>query len=150
MEHKFIQHLKKDHEEQRKLGEDLRKAKKEEVREKLRKEFYKTVPPHMDGEDASIFKFMASKEGKAKEQALNAMQEHHVGKLVLRELMDLNIHSDVFNSKTYVLDELNRHHMEEEEEEHFSLLTELADDKKLDELFEIYKSAEEKSKSNQD
>ena len=67
------------------------------------------------GEEATIFEVLTSHQGKAREEALKALQEHYVGKIVLRELMDLILDSEVFNAKAYVLDEMNRHHMQEEE-----------------------------------
>jgi hemerythrin-like domain-containing protein len=146
MTHKFIQHLKKDHEKQRKLGKQIRNAKDPEERKKLRNQLYEALYPHIMGEDASIFDYMKSQGGKTNEQALKAMQEHHVGRVVLRELMDLNLDSEIFNAKAYVLDELNRHHMDEEEKEHFPTLEREASQEELDKLFDRYKKAEKKAK----
>jgi len=49
-EHDFLQHLKKDHEEQKKLGKKLIEAKSPREREPLRKKFYNSLYPHMIGE----------------------------------------------------------------------------------------------------
>jgi iron-sulfur cluster repair protein YtfE (RIC family) len=146
MAHQFIQHLEKDHEKQRRLGEQLRQAKDPGEREKLRKEFHNALYPHMIGEEASLFPYMESAEGKAHSEAQKALQEHHVGKVVLRELMDLSLDSDIFNAKAYVLDELNRHHMEEEEQTHFPMLEKMAGADKLQRLFEQYEEAEKRAK----
>jgi hemerythrin-like domain-containing protein len=147
MTHPFVQHLKKDHEKQRELGKKLRSVKAPEERKRLRNQFYEALYPHIMGEDASIFDYMESKEGKVQEQARKAMQEHHVGRVVLRELMELTLDSDIFNAKAYVLDELNRHHMDEEEKEHFPTLEREASKQQMDELFGQYKHAEKKAKS---
>ncbi len=146
MSHKFIQHLKKDHEKQRELGKKLRSVKDPEQREQLRVQLYEELYPHIVGEDASIFDYLQSEGGKVNEQALKAMQEHHVGRVVLRELMDLTLDSEIFNAKAYVLDELNRHHMKEEEEKHFPTLERKASKQQLDELFERYEEAEKEAK----
>lgn len=147
MAHAFIEHLKKDHQEQRKLGARLREAKDPEERERLRDEMYEALYPHMEGEDASIFAYMDSAGGEARTKAQRAMQEHHVAKMVLRELMDLALDGETYDAKGYVLDELNEHHMKEEEETHFPHLQSMASEQKLDELFEQYEHAEEKAKS---
>jgi hemerythrin-like domain-containing protein len=142
MAHPFIQHLERDHEEQRKLGQKLKEAKGAEERERLRQQFHEALLPHVEGEEASIFDYMQNAGGKAREEALKALQEHHVAEVVLRELMELSLEGDVFSAKAYVLDELNRHHMEEEETTHFPMLEEMASDAKIDELFEQYKETE--------
>lgn len=148
MAHAFIEHLNEDHEKQRRLGEQLRKAKDPDERKALRQKFHEALYPHMVGEEASIFDFMTSARGKAREEALKALQEHYVGKTVLRELMDLTLDSEVFNAKAYVLDEMNRHHMKEEENTHFPMIEDMASPEKLDGLFERYKEAEEQAKGS--
>ncbi len=147
MAHEFIQHLVEDHEKQRRLGEQLRNAKDPKERERLRQEFYDEVMPHVVGEEASIFRYMQDAGGKAREEALKALQEHHVAKVVLRELMGLSLDTEVFGPKGYVLDEMNRHHMDEEEKTHFPMLEGMASRQKLDELFQDYQEAEEEEES---
>ena len=145
MAHEFIQHLKKDHEKQRKLGKGLAEATDPEQRERMRRQMYEEVFPHMIGEEASIFPFMQdSGDEEAREDAMEAVQEHHVGKIILRELMNLSLESDVFKAKAKVLDELNRHHMDEEEKEHFPWLEQNCSADQLEELFDRYEKAEEK------
>ena len=143
MTHPFIQHLEKDHDKQRQLGKKLRQAEQPEQREELRKEMYNELYPHVVGEEASIFDYLKSAEGEARDEALKALQEHHVAKIVLRELMDLSVEGDTFMAKAYLLDELNRHHMDEEEKTHFPLLERMADKEKINQLFEQYEKAEE-------
>jgi hypothetical protein len=147
MAHKFIQHLVRDHETQRRLGAQLQDAKDQGERERLRDEFYKEFMPHVEGEEASIFRYLQREGDKAREEALKALQEHHVAKLVLRELMGLNLERDVFSAKAYVLDEMNRHHMEEEEKTHFPMLEKMTSKAKIDELYADYQEVEEKVRS---
>ncbi len=145
-EHTFLAHLRKDHNEQKDLGKKLSEATEPEEREKLRQQFHEALLPHMLGEEASMFKMLIdNKDEEAKDDGLESTQEHHVAKLVLRELMELNTDSDIFKAKAAVLDELNRHHIEEEETTIFNHLQRLCDDKKLDELFQQYEKAEEKA-----
>jgi hemerythrin superfamily protein len=147
MAHKFIEHLKKDHDKQRKLGEQLRNAKDPERRQELRKKMHEQLYPHIQGEEASIFDYMQEAGGKAREEALKALQEHHVDEVLLRELMDLTLDGETFSAKAYVLDEINRHHIEEEEKTHFPMLVGMVSEEKLDELYKAYEEAEKKAKS---
>ena len=148
MTHPFIVHLLKDHEEQRRLAEELSEAKATEDKKHLRQSLYEALYPHIEGENASIFDFLKSKGGEARAGALEAMQEHHVDEILLRELMELDLEDELLTAKAKVLKEVNAHHLEEEEEEHFPRLESLADKDKLDALFETYESTEEEIKGS--
>ncbi len=146
-EHEFIEHLRKDHEEQKTLGKKLSEAKEPDERERLRKQFYESLYPHIVGEEASIFpRLKDADDEEARDDGLEGLQEHHVAKLVLRELMDLETKSDIFKAKAKVLDELNRHHIEEEEKDVFGHLKKLCSDKEMDKLYQQYEKAEEDAK----
>lgn len=142
MTHPYIKHLLKDHKKQRKLEKKLVKAETREDKEKFRQKLFDALYPHIEGEDASIFDFLAKKGDEAKAGALEAMQEHHVDRLLLDELMALDVDDEVFIAKAKVLREVNNHHLKEEEKEHFPLLESLASTEELDALFEAYESAE--------
>ncbi len=143
MTHEYIEHLLEDHAAQRRLGFKLRTATDPKERTNLLQEFYNEVYPHMIGEEASLFAYLKSAGGETKQEALKGEQEHYAARTVLRELMDLSPDGDVFMAKASVLDEMNRHHMEEEELRHFVALERMANKSKLDELFEQYEQAEE-------
>ena len=142
MTHPYIEHLLKDHKKQRKLEKKLIKAETDEDKEKYRQKLYDALYPHIEGEDASIFDFLVKKGGEAKAGALEAMQEHHVDRVLLDELMALDVDDEVFIAKAKVLREVNNHHLKEEETEHFPRLESLASEEELDALFEAYESAE--------
>ncbi len=57
----------------------------------------------------------------AKDQVLEAIEEHHVVKLVLQELPKVDPKADSFEAKMTVLKELVAHHVEEEEHEMFPM-----------------------------
>jgi len=147
MTHPFIQHLLKDHQTQRDAARNLAQAKTVEERAEYRQTLYDALYPHIEGEDASIFKYLKELEGEAHAGALEAMQEHHVDRMLLDELMALDLEDENLIAKAKVLKEINGHHLDEEEEEHFPKLVELADENKLDALFAAYESAEENFKS---
>lgn len=143
--HPLVRHLLKDHQKQRSVAKQLKKAVDAKARDSLRKEMSDELLPHMAGEEASIFAYIqGSKDAEAAEHALEAIQEHHVARLVLREITDLALDSGVFSAKAAVLSELNEHHMQEEEKEHFPWMEKHASTERLDELFKQYEAAEKR------
>lgn len=145
--HKFIEHLTEDHEKQRALGEGLKNAVDAGVRKELREQMREELLPHMAGEEASIFPYMRdSGDSEADERALEAVQEHHAARNVLREIMILSLESEVFNAKAAVLAEMNEHHMGEEESKHFPWLEKHASTERLDALYTAYEKAEDAEK----
>lgn len=148
MEHEFIKHLKKDHEKQRSLGKALIDATGPEQRDRLRNQFYEELYPHMVAEEASIFDFLkSSDDAEARADALESLQEHHVSKIILRELMRIKLEGEIFTAKAKVLVEHNNHHMDEEEEENFAALEKVGTSAQLDELFNVYQKSEEAASS---
>lgn len=147
MTHPFIAHLLKDHEKQRKLAKKLTEAKTQEDIKKSRQELYDALAPHIEGEDVSIFEYLKDAGDEARKGALEAMEEHHVDRVLLSELMEVDLTDERLMAKAKVLKEVNDHHLDEEEEEHFPRLEELASESELDELFEKYESAEEAFKA---
>ena len=142
MTHPYIEHLLKDHKKQRKLAKKLVKSESRQDKEKNRHELYDALYPHIMGEDASIFDYLQKQGDEARAGALEAMQEHHVDKVLLKELMDLDVDDEIFIAKAKVLREVNNHHLKEEEDEHFPRLESLASEEELDTLFEAYEHAE--------
>jgi len=147
-EHEFLKHLKEDHKEQKRLGKELIGAGDSKERKRLRKQFHESLYPHVIGEEVSIFKRLSkTDDDEVREDGLEGLQEHHVAKILLAELMDLDPEDKIFKAKTKVLDELNRHHIKEEEGKIFDHLQKLCKDEELDSLFEQYEKGEEKAKS---
>lgn len=145
--HKFLQHLKKDHDKQKALGKKLYEAKDPAQREQLRKELHEELYPHMVGEEASFFAILVdAKEEEVRSHAHEGLQEHHVAKTVLKELMAIKTDTEIFKAKAKVLDELNRHHIEDEEGDIFPYLAKMPA-AELDKLFAEYEKNEEKAKS---
>jgi hemerythrin superfamily protein len=143
MAHEFIEHLLEDHEEQRKMGDEIRQAMDPEERQELWEDFHEELSGHLLGEEASIFPFLMEVGGEARKESQKALQEHHVAKLVIRELEDTSIDGETWLAKVTVLDELNKHHIDEEERVHIPMLVQLCTSEQLDELFDQYEQAEE-------
>lgn len=147
MAHPFIEHLKKDHDEQREMGKRLWEANRVEERRQAWENFYMELFPHLYGEEASIFDYLQAKGGSPRVRANEALQEHHIAKILMREINDLAVNGETFHAKVYALDKLNRAHLDEEERVHFPLLEELATDAELDWLFmHKYEAREDEAK----
>ena len=58
---------------------------------------------------------------KAKDMVLEAYEEHHVVKMILKELPKVDPSADNFEAKMTVLKEMVEHHVEEEEKEMFPM-----------------------------
>ena len=130
--------LKADHKKVKGLLEDLestseRGAKK---REKLLGQIEKELQVHTDIEE-TIF-YPAFREAVAKkedrEMYFEALEEHHVVKLVLPEMKETDPASEEFGAKSKVLKELVKHHAKEEEKEMFPAAKKVLD---KDELIEL-------------
>ncbi len=147
MQHEFLNHLKEDHVKQKELSKKLIGATDPKMREELRQQFHDELLPHILGEEASIFPFLVEcKDPKAHEHALVSLEEHAVAKNALKDFMKCSPGDDTFKAKIKVLDELNKHHIEEEEKDDFGALTKQCDKACLDKLYEQYEKAEEKAK----
>ncbi len=146
-EHAFLEHLRKDHSRQKHLGKKLCAAIDIGDRKKLRQSYYDCLLIHIVGEEASIFPLLTrSDDQEARDHGLEAIQEHHVLKIVLYELMELSAESDIFKAKAKILDELNQRHIEEEETTIFAYLYRLCDNKNLDGLFKKFADGEERAR----
>lgn len=121
--------LKKQHREVKAL---FRRAKKADAGERteILDEIAQKLEHHMRIEE-EIFYPAVQEVGtkKAEEMVPEAYEEHHVVKLVLEELPDLDPENERFEAKMTVLDELIQHHVDEEEKEMFQLAEKLGDER---------------------
>ena len=76
-----------------------------------------------------------------KDHVLESLEEHHVAKWLLDELVDLDPESERFDAKVTVLIETVRHHVEEEETEFFPEVREELGRKALGEVGELLEKA---------
>jgi hemerythrin-like domain-containing protein len=148
-EHKFISHLKKDHEKQKELGTAMTEAEDPAERDRLRKEFYIALYPHMMGEEAAFFnKMKEDRRQEVRADALEGLEEHHAARVLLRELLEMDPAAENFTAKAKVLDEMNRHHIEEEEGDVFVHMEKIYSRQQLSKLFETYEQREEEAKGD--
>ena len=119
--------LKKQHREVKAL---FRRAKKADPGERraIMDEIAEQLEHHMEIEEEMFYpavREIGTK--KAEEMVPEAYEEHHVVKLVLNELPNVDPEHERFEAKMTVLDELIQHHVDEEESEMFKLAQKLGD-----------------------
>jgi hemerythrin-like domain-containing protein len=114
--------LKRQHREVEDLFAKVLKTESEKKRRQATQQIIEALEHHMKIEE-SVFYPAVQEIGtkKAEEMAGEAYEEHHVVKLVLAELPQLEPGADNFEAKMTVLKELIEHHVEEEEKEMFPL-----------------------------
>jgi len=116
-EAKLYTMLKEDHD----TVKDLLKKTVDEETDKHFKTLVQELEVHMEGEEKHFYPEL---EGKDKKRVLEAYEEHRLTKQVLNELQKKKTMDDKWFAKVSVLKDLVEHHIEEEEDEVFSLAQE--------------------------
>ena len=113
--------LKSQHREVEALFDKVSKAEKPAQRRALADEIASKLEVHTTIEEEIFYPAYkdGSKTQKGEDLTLEAYEEHHVVKLVLGELPNVDPKADNFEAKMTVLKELIEHHVEEEEKEMF-------------------------------
>ena len=112
--------LKRQHREVKKLFGQTLKAEGAEERRSGMEEIAAKLTAHMAIEEELFYPAVAELATKKTEDMVpEAYEEHHVAKLVIAELPNVDPDDERFKAKITVLSELIDHHVEEEEEEMF-------------------------------
>lgn len=112
--------LKQQHKEVKALFKKVEKASGAGERRRLMKEISTALEGHTAIEEEMFYPAVAELDTKKAEEMVNeALEEHHVVKLVLKELPNVDPDDERFEAKMTVLSELVEHHADEEEEEMF-------------------------------
>ena len=93
---------------------------------------------HMMGEERFFYPRLREKD---KETMDKSYQEHHVGKLVLHELKEMDKNDEHWIPKMKVLNEILNHHIDEEENQIFPESKRLLDEEQQDKIFTRLKQA---------
>lgn len=118
--------LKKQHREVEDLFKKVEKAEKPEMRRQLMQEISSKLEMHTKIEEEIFYPAVREIESKKAEDMINeALEEHGVVKLVLKQLPGVDPDDERFDAKMTVLKELIEHHVEEEEKEMFKLAQKL-------------------------
>lgn len=126
-----IQMLKHDHDKVKKLFKQFEGADEESEQQEIADQAILELKIHAAIEEEIFYPSMREAVADDEEGAdlLNeAHEEHHVAKLLIREIEELEPSDEAFCAKFMVLSESVRHHIQEEEKEMFPL----AKKKKLD------------------
>jgi hypothetical protein len=131
-----IQLLKKQHREVEGFFKKVEKTEAADERRQLMEQIRSALELHTRIEEEIFYPAVRSLDTKKATQMIDeAYEEHHVVKLVLKELPSVDPEDERFEAKMTVLKELVHHHVEEEEEEIFKLARKLGEDE-LDTLGE--------------
>lgn len=153
---KATQLLKDQHREVKELFRQVQNTDDGEERRDLMEQITERLQTHMMIEEAIFYPAVqeVANSGKSEEMLPEAYEEHHVVKLVLDELPDVDPEDERFKAKMTVLSELVDHHVQEEEKELFKVAEKLGKDR-LEELgaemeAEAGMSADQESEEDED
>jgi hemerythrin superfamily protein len=128
--------LKRQHKDVRGMFKKIEKTEDSRQRRQLMDQVSIALEAHTAIEEEMFYPAIKELETKKAAEMVNeAYEEHHVVKLVLRELPEVDPEDERFEAKMTVLSELVDHHAEEEEDEMFKLAKKLGEDE-LEELGE--------------
>ncbi len=121
--------LKKQHKEVKALFKKVENTENARERRRLMGEIATALEGHTTIEEEIFYPAVRGLETqKAEEMVLEAFEEHHVVKLVLAELPQVDPEDERFEAKMTVLSELVQHHADEEEQEMFKTAQKLGKD----------------------
>jgi hypothetical protein len=121
--------LKKQHKEVKALFKKVEGTENARERRRLMSEISTALEGHTVIEEEMFYPAVRGLETqKAEEMVMEAFEEHHVVKLVLAELPQVDPEDERFEAKMTVLSELVEHHADEEEKEMFKLANKLGKD----------------------
>jgi hypothetical protein len=127
--------LKTDHEKVSGIFEKLEET--TERAEKTREELFTKLKQELDLHahiEETIFYPVLKKAEETREITMEGIQEHHVVKVLLRELEAMEVGSETWTAKLKVLKENVEHHVEEEEGEMFKSARAVLSGEQLEEL----------------
>lgn len=114
--------LKRDHDQVRRLFEQIESARAPERKRDLTEKLVKLLTTHSMAEEQLLYPQLRERGEELDELALEALEEHHVVKWLLLEIHRLPVDDERFDAKLSVLKENVLHHAKEEEREIFKLM----------------------------
>ncbi len=127
--------LKKDHKKVAGIFEKLESTTEKAV--KTREELFVKLKEELDVHahiEETIFYPVLKKEAETRDITLEGFEEHHVIKILLKELDAMRVDSEKWTAKLKVLKENVEHHVEEEEEDMFKSAREVLSKEHIEEL----------------
>ena len=138
--------LKTQHKEVKTLFRKMHKTEAARERSQLLEQIALALEGHTTIEEEMFYPAVKGLETKkAEEMVAEAYEEHHVVKLVLAELPQVDVEDEHFGAKMTVLSELVEHHADEEEKEMFKVAQKLGKEElealgeQMEERFEAFR-----------
>ena len=141
--------LKADHEKVSGIFEKLEET--TERAEKTREELFTKLKQELDVHshiEETIFYPVLKKSEETRDITMEGIQEHHVVKVLLRELDAMGVTSETWTAKLKVLKENVEHHVEEEEEDMFKKAREVLSKEQLEELGALMEREKQQQKAS--
>jgi hemerythrin-like domain-containing protein len=131
---KLYHMLKEDHDKVKELFSQIEDKEMDmDSREDVFSEIQSELHEHFEKEEKFFYPPL-KEEGETREKALEAYEEHHVAKNVLKEFGKLSVEDEHWMPKIKVLKEIITHHIEEEEKEIFKVASKSLGKEKLDQI----------------
>ena len=130
-----FQLLKEDHQKVSGIFQQLEPT--TERAEKTRTELFARLKGELDVHariEETIFYPAIKQEAETREIVLEGFEEHHVAKILLKELEELPVDTEQWTAKLKVLQENVEHHVEEEEGEMFQKARQVLSEERIDQL----------------
>jgi hemerythrin superfamily protein len=125
----------KDHEKVSELFEQVKATEDQGKKQQLFEQIKEELEIHTHIEETIFYPALQQKGNQElTEIVLEGIEEHHQAKIFLREISSLSDDSEKFDAKLKVLMEDVEHHVDEEENEMFSLVEEVMEESELEEL----------------
>jgi hemerythrin superfamily protein len=99
------------------------------------------VSRHSHAEEEAFYQPLKD-EKSLHEMILEGYEEHHVVEMVVQEMQDQKVGSDVWQAKFEVMTENLEHHLEEEEKELFPAAQKIVKGQRSEEMAQAYERAE--------
>ena len=115
-----VEVLRKDHERVKALFRDFESAESGSDRERIVKEAIRELERHAVAEEVVFYPAVRGDAPAAADKLDEALEEHHLAKVLIAELKDMSAGDERFAAKFRVLAESVRHHIKEEEAEIFA------------------------------
>ena len=119
--------LREDHEKVKELFEQFEEAEDKRTKQHIVDEALKALTVHAQVEEEIFypaFREAYADDEETEDQMDEALQEHHVAKILIAELEDMSPGEEFYDAKFTVLAESVKHHIEEEESEIFPKIDE--------------------------
>lgn len=147
MSHDIFTTLEKEHETHRQLLDEMARTDGEsERRKELLAEFTKEVKSHAAAEEQALYSTMMRKP-ETTDETRHSVAEHHEIEEALNDLAATDLASEEWMTKFEKIDHDYRHHINEEEEDHFPDFKENLTDQERAEMEKLFEKRKKVEKS---